>query len=143
MDLSYEYFESKAHITDLQNLKDCELYPIIRLFRDELENFNKTEGFKLKGLIIACDSMKDLIKNLRFIINVYNNIANEENIIYPDIKDLLTQMDKIEIDLKKIKDVRRLKNKVNLLVDCCLLNIRVFYCSLSDFILLESHLWEA
>ena len=144
MVLPYVYFKTKTHITDLQKLKDCELYPIIRLFYDELENFNKIEGFNLKGLIKACDSMKDLIKDIRFIINGYKDITNEENITnYSDIKDLLLQMDKIEIDLKKIKDVRRLKNKVNLLVNCCLLNIRVLYVSLSDFIFSESHLWEA
>ena len=144
MVLPYKYFETKTHIKDLQRLKDCELYPIIRLFYEELANFNKNEGFNLKGLIKTCDSMKDLIKDLRFIINGYNNITNEENINnYSDIKNLLIQMDKIEIDLKKIKDVRRLKNKINLLVNCCLLNIRVLHCSLSDFIFSESYLWEA
>ena len=54
-----EYFIDQTHITDLQKLKDEELYFIIRLFRDELENFNKSDDFKLKGLIIACNKMKD------------------------------------------------------------------------------------
>ena len=43
-----EYFIDQTHITDLQKLKDEELYFIIRLFRDELENFNKSDDFKLK-----------------------------------------------------------------------------------------------
>ena len=33
MDL--EYFKNQTHITDLQKLKDQELYFIIRLFKDE------------------------------------------------------------------------------------------------------------
>ena len=35
-----EYFKDQTHITDLQKLKDQELYFIIRLFENELENFN-------------------------------------------------------------------------------------------------------
>ena len=51
MDL--EYFKTQTHITDLQKLKDQELFFIIRLFKDELEYFNQFDGFQLKGLIIA------------------------------------------------------------------------------------------
>ena len=72
-----EYFIDQTHITDLQKLKDEELYFIIRLFESELENFNKSDGFKLKGLIIACNEMKDLIKNFRFILNGYLKLINE------------------------------------------------------------------
>ena len=54
MDL--EYFKTLTHITDL---KDQELFFIIRLFKDELEYFNNFDGFQLKGLIIACNEMKD------------------------------------------------------------------------------------
>ena len=60
MDL--EYFKKQTHITDLKKLRDQELYFIIRLFKDELEYFNQFNGFKLHGLIIACNKMKDLIK---------------------------------------------------------------------------------
>ena len=60
--------------------------------------------------------MKDLIKNFRFILNCYigdiNNIA--------DIKQLLTEMDKIEINLGKIRKVRLSKEKVNELTDRCI-----------------------
>ena len=51
-------------------------------------------------------------------------------------------MDKIELEIKNLMAVRILKKKVNALVDICLLNIRVFYCALNDFIFLENHLWE-
>ena len=146
MDLPYEYFKSKSHITDLQKLKDCELYFIIRLFYHELENFNKSEGFYLKGLNKACNNMKDLIKALRFILNGYMDVINENNLSFcsiSDIERLLIQMDKIELEIKNIKAVRLLKNRVNVLVNSCLLNILVLYCSLNDFIFLENHLWEA
>ena len=63
MSLGFEYFINQTHITDLQKLKDQELYSIIRLFKDELEYFNNFDGFKLQGLIIACNEMKDLIKD--------------------------------------------------------------------------------
>ena len=140
-----EYFIDQTHITDLQKLKDEELYFIIRLFRDELENFNKSDGFKLKGLIIACNEMKDLIKNFRFILNCYIGVINNHNMpvcSITDIKQLLTEMDKIENNLNKIKTVRLLKAKVNELVDMCLYKMRILYDSLSDFICGEIHFWE-
>ena len=141
-----EYFIDQTHITDLQKLKDEELYFIIRLFESELENFNKSDGFKLKGLIIACNEMKDLIKNFRFILNCYIEVINNHNMpvcSITDIKQLLTEMDKIENYLNKIKTVRLLKAKVNELVDICLYKMRILYDSLSDFIFMEKHLWDA
>ena len=135
-----EYFIDQTHITDLQKLKDEELYFIIHLFRDELENFNKSDDFKLKGLIIACNKMKDLIKNFRFILNCYIGEINNHNIT--DIKQLLTEMDKIENNLNKIKTIRLLKEKVNELVDMCLYKMRILYDSLSDFICGEINFWE-
>ena len=142
-----EYFIDQTHITDLQMLKDEELYFIIRLFKDGLEYFNKSDGFKLKGLIIACNEMKDLIKNFRFILNCYLKLINENNNNLPlasltDIEGLLSDINNIEIYLDKIKKVRLLKAKVNELVDICLLKMRILYDSLSDFIFMEIHLWE-
>ena len=145
MGLPYEYFKNQTHITDLQKLKDQELYFIIRLFQDELTYFNNYDGFQLKGLIIACNETKDLIKDLRFILNGYMDIINENNLTFwskSDIERLLSNMDKIEKYLTKIKAVRILKTKVNDLVDSCLLNIRLLYDSLNDFIQRERHLWN-
>ena len=99
MSLGFEYFKNQTHITDLQKLKDQELYFIVRLFRDELEYFNNFDGFQLKGLIIACNEMKDLIKYFRFILNGYMNIINENGLSFcsiTDIERLLSDMDKIE-----------------------------------------------
>ena len=110
-----EYFISQTHITELQKLKDQELYFIIRLFRDEIEKFNQFDGFQLKGLNIACNEMKDLIKDFRFILNCYIEVINNHNMpvcSITEIKQLLTEMDKIEIYLDKIKTVRLLKKKI-------------------------------
>ena len=125
-------------LKDLQKLKDEELYFIIRLFRDELEIFNESEEFKLKGLLIACHKMKDLIKNFRFILNCY--IGNINNIT--DIKQLLTEMDKIENNLGKIRKVRLLKEKVNELTGMCIYEMRILYDSLNDFIYGENCRWN-
>ena len=144
MDL--EYFKTLTHITDLQKLKDQELYFIIRLFNDELEYFNQFGGFQLKGLIIACNEMKNLIKDFRFILNGYMNIINENDLSFcpiTDIERLLSDMDKIENYSNRIKTIRLLKAKVNELVDTCLLKIRILYDSLNEFIFMEKHLWEA
>ena len=143
MDL--EYFNNQTHITDLQKLKDQELYFIIRLFKDELEYFNNFDGFQLKGLIIACNEMKDLIKDFRFILNGYIEVINNHNIPVcskTDIERLLSDMDKIENYLNRIKTIRLLKAKVNDLVDNCLLFIRILYNTLNDFIFMEKHLWD-
>ena len=147
MDLPYEYFKSKTHIIDLQKLKDNEIYFIIRSFYDEQKDFNKIEGFNFKkSLINPCNKTKEIFKDLRYILNGYIDVINENDLSFcskPDIERLLIQMDKIELEIKNIMTVRMLKNRVNALVDSCLLNIRVFYCSLNDFIFLENHLWEA
>ena len=147
MSLPFEYFKSKTHITDLQKLKDDEIYFIIRSFYDELENFNKIEGFNFKkSLINPCNKTKEIFKDIRYILNGYIDVINDNNLSFcskPDIERLLIQMDEIELEIKNLMAVRRLKNRVNVLVDSCLLNIRVLYCSLNDFIFLENHLWES
>ena len=115
MSLDFEYFKNQVHITDLQKLKENELYFIIHLFKDELEYFNNFNGFKLQGLIIACNEMKDLIKEFCFILNGYMDIINENNLSFcskTDIERLLSDMDKIEKYLTKIKAIRLLKKKL-------------------------------
>ena len=115
------------------------------MFYDELANFNKNEGFSLKGLIKPCIETKKIFKDLRYILNSYINVIEENNLSFcsiPDIERLMSDTDKIELEIKNIMAVRMLKNRVNLLVDRCLLNIRILYNSLNDFIFLEKHLWE-
>ena len=127
-----EYFINQTYITDLQKLKDQELYFIIRLFKDELESFNQFDGFQLKGLIIACNNMKNLIKDFRFILNrylklIYENSNNIPLATQTDVEDLLSDIHNIENYLNKIKTVRLLKAKVNELADICLLKMRILY----------------
>ena len=142
MSLPIEYFIDQTHITDLQKLQDEKLYHIIRLFRDELEKFNE---FKLKGLIIACNEMKDLIKDFRFILNGYIEVINKQLpfCLKEEIEELLKEMDKIENNLDKIKAVRLLKEKVDELGNKCLYKMRILYDSLNDFIYWESCFWES
>ena len=145
MVLPYEYFKNQTHIKDLKKLKDQELFFIIRLFYDELAYFNEFKGFQLKGLIIACNETKELIKEFRFILNGYIDVINENDLSFcsiKDIKNLLSQMDKIENYINMIKGIRYLRTRVNELVDDCLLYIRILYDSLNDFVFMETHLWE-
>ena len=146
MVLPYEYFKNQTHIKDLQKLKDQELYFIIRLFYKELEHLNQSKEFKFKGLIIACNETKELIKEFLFILNDYINVINENDLSFCSIKDIniiLSKIDKIENYLKMIKNTRYLKTRVNELVDGCLLYIRILYDLLNDFIFMETHLWES
>ena len=39
MSLDFEYFKNQTYITDLQKLKENELYFIIQLFKDEFRIF--------------------------------------------------------------------------------------------------------
>ena len=141
MSLPIEYFTDQTHITDLEKLQDEKLYHIIRLFRDELEKF---EEFKLKGLIIACNEMKDLIKDFRFILNGYIGVINKQLpfCLKEEIEELLKQMDKIENNLDKIKAVMLSKEKVDELGNKCLYKMQILYDSLNDFIYWESCFWD-
>ena len=147
MVLPYEYFKNLTHIKDLQKLKDQELFFIIRLFKDELEYFNQSKGFQFKGLIIAFNKTKELIKEFRFILNDYIDVINENDLSFCSIKDIniiLSKIDKIENYLNMIKGIRCFKKtRVNELVDDCLLYIRILYDLLNDFLFMETHLWES
>ena len=120
MGLDFEYFLNQIHIKDLSKLTEKELYFIIRLFKDELEYFNIYDGFKPKGLIIACNEMRDLLKDFRFILNGYIDVIKEKDLSFcckTNIERLLTDIDNIDNYLTKIKAVRVSKEKVNNLVD--------------------------
>ena len=141
MSLPIEYFTDQTHIRDLEKLQYEKLYHIIRLFRDELEKFNE---FKLKGLIIACNEIKDLIKDFRFILNGYIGVINKQLpfCLKEEIEELLKEMDKIENNLDKIKAFILSKEKVNELGNKCLYKMQILYDSLNDFIYWESCFWD-
>ena len=146
MGLDLEYFKNHLHIKDLQKLKDEELYFIIHLLKDELKEFNINDGFKTKGIIIVCNEMVDLLKDLRFILYGYMDVMRENDLSFCDKTDteqLISNIDKIDNYLTKIKAVRISKEKVNDLVDTCLLNMRMFYDLMNDYITEEYNIWKA
>ena len=146
MVLDLEYFKNLEHIKNLQKLNDQDLFFIIRLFKDELAYFNNFDGFKIKGLIIACNEAKDLLKNFRFILCGYIVMIKDNGLSFcckKDIERVLSEIDDIENYLIKIKAIRISKEKVNELVDICLLKMRMLYDSINDYLYVENHLWNA
>ena len=146
MGLDLEYFKNQTHISDLQKLNEKELYFIIRLLEDELEEFNINDGFKTKGIIIACNETFDLLKDFRFILYGYMDVLKENDLPFcnkTDTERLISNIDTIVNYLTKIKAVRISKEKVNDLVDTCLLNLRVFYDLMDEYITEEYNIWEA
>ena len=146
MGLDLEYFKNQMHVSDLQKLNENELKFIIRLLEDELEEFNINDGFKPKGLIIACNEMVELLKDFRFILYGYMDVMKENDLSFCNktgTERLISNIDTIDNYLTRIKAVRILKEKLNDLVDTCLLNLRVFYDSIDEYITEEYNIWEA
>ena len=145
MVLDINYFSNQIHVDDLQKLNDKELY-FIRLLEDELKEFNINDGFRTKGIIIACNKTFELLKDFRFILYGYMDVIKENDLSFcnkTDTESLLKNIDNIDNYLTRIKAVRILKEKINDLVDTCLLNLRMFYDSMNDYITEEYNLWEA
>ena len=146
MGLDLEYFKNQMHVSDLQKLNEKELYFIIRLLEDELEEFNINDGFKTKGIIIACNKTFDLFKDFSFILYGYMDVIKENDLSFcnkTDTERLIKNIDTIDNNLTRIKAVRVSKEKLNDLVDTCLLNLRVFYDSIDEYITEEYNIWEA
>ena len=146
MSLDLEYFKNQMHINDLLNLNEKELKFIIRLLKDELEEFNINDGFKTKGLIIAYEKIFSLFKDFRYITYGYNYAIAKYNLSFCDktnTERLISNIETIVNNLTKIKAVRVSKEKINDLVDTCLLNLRVFYDSIDEYITEEYNIWEA
>ena len=146
MSLDLDYFKKQMHINDLINLNEKELKFIIRLLGDELEEFNNLHGFKTKGLIIAYEKIFSLFKDFRYIIHGYNHAIEKYNLSFcnkTDTERLVSNIETIVNNLPKIKAVRVSKEKINDLVGTCLLNLRVFYDSMDEYITEEYNIWEA
>ena len=146
MGLDLEYFKNQTHTSDLQMLNEKELKFIISLLEDELEEFNINDGFKAKGLIKACNETFELLKNFRFILYGYMDVMRENDLSFCDktnTERLISNIDTIDNYLTKIKAVRVTKEKVNDLVDTCLLYLRLFYDLIDEYIKEEYNLWEA
>ena len=146
MGLDLEYFKNQMHVSDLQKLNENELKFIIRLLEDELEEFNINDGFETKGIIRACNKVFDLFKDFRFILYGYMDVLRENDLPFCDKTDterLISDMDSIINNLKRISAVRVSKEKVNDIGETCLLNLQVFYGSINDYINEEYNIWEA
>ena len=141
MVLDLNYFSNQIHVDDLQKLNENELKFIIRLFQDELN-----DGFKLKGIIKACNKTSDLLKDFRFILYGYMDVIKEKDLTFcykTNTLQLILDITKIDIYLTKIKTDRVSKKKLKYLVDTCLLNMRLLYDSMDEYIIKEYNLWEA
>ena len=146
MGLDLEYVKNQTHISDLQKLNEKELYFIIRLLQDELKEFNINDGFEVKDIIKTCNKTFELLKDFRFILYGYMDVMRENDLSFCDktnTERLISNIDTIDNYLTKIKAVRVSKEKVNDLVDTCLLNMRLFYDSMDEYITEEYYLWEA
>ena len=146
MGLDLEYFKNQTHVYDLQKLNENELKFIIRLLEDDLEEFNINDGFEIKDIIKTCNKVTDLFKDFRFILYGYMDVLRENDLPFCDKTDterLISNIDTIVNNLKKISAVRVSKEKVNDLGETCLLNLRVFYGSINDYINEEYNIWEA
>ena len=143
--LPFEYFKNKVHITDLKKIKENELYKFIRLFQNELKDFNKSEDYHLEELKKAFIELRYLFKDIRFILNGYIYVIEENDLTQCGINEIdyiLTCLDEIEYYFIKIKYFRKNKKKFNELMDECILKIRGLYVTLSEFIFNENYLWE-
>ena len=146
MGLDLEYFKNQTHTSDLQKLNEKELKFIISLLEDELKKFNINDGFKPKGIIITCNETFELLKDFRFILYGYIDVIKENNLSFCNktvTERLLKNIDNIDNYLTRIKAVRILKEKLNYLVDTCLLYLRLFYDSMDKYITEEYNIWEA
>ena len=149
MCLDLEYFKKQMHINDLQNLNENELKFIIRLLEDELEEFNINDGFESEELIKACYKTFVVFKDFRYVLYGYKLMIRKYKLSFCDktnTEHLITNMDAIIDNLKNILEarvVRVSKEKLNDLVDTVILNIRVFYDMIDDYITEEYNIWEA
>ena len=148
MCLDFEYLKLKMHLGDLHKLNDKELSFIIRLLQAELDEFNINDGYSSKGLIKECNETTDLFKDFRFILNEYINAIEKYDLSFCDktnTERLINKIDSINDNLKTIletKITKLSKNKFVDLMDECILNMRVFYGMMDDYITEEYNLWE-
>ena len=145
MDLDLVYFSNQNHITDLQKLNEGELKPIIGLLEDVLEEFGINYGFKTKDIIKACDKAIDLFKDFNFILYGYMYVLGENDLPFCNRKNterLISGIDTIITNLKRLGIVRESKEKVTDDGNDCLRELRAFYNSMNDYITEEYNIWE-
>ena len=121
-------FKNKTYIEDLQKLKDDKLYPIIQEFYKELEKLNNIKNTQLKDLKKLCDETTEIIKNIGFILMSYKNVYQKDyyNVDEKEaINEILYEIDKIELLLKDLKNLKINSMKVKKLTNDLLIFIRL------------------
>ena len=145
MNFDLAYFSKQNHIIDLQKLNENELKPIISLLEDVLEEFLISYGFKTKDIIRACDKAIDLFKVFNFILYGYMDVLGENDLPFcnrTDTERLISGIDTIITNLKRLGIVRESKEKVTDDGNDCLRELRAFYNSMNDYITEEYNIWE-
>ena len=135
MSLLNEYFKNKTHIEDLQKLKDVKLYPIIQELKKELEKLNDIKNTQLKNLKKLCNETTEIIKDIRLILISYKGAYYQEmnnNIKRENINELLYEMERIELILKDLKNLKINSRKVNKLTNDLLIFIRLLNLTISE-----------
>ena len=135
MSLSFEYFKNKEHITDLQKLKDCELYHIIQALYKELEKLNNIKNAQLKDLKKLCNETTEIIKHIKFILSAYKNVYQKD--YYNDeeretINEILYEIDKINSFIKDLKTIKINSKRAYKLVNDLLIFIRLLNLTISE-----------
>ena len=137
MSLPFEYFKNMEHIADLQKLKDDKLYFIIQEFYKELEKLNKIKNAQLKDLKKLCVETTEIIKDIRLILSSYKGVyyeemSNQNNRKREAINDMLYEIDKIELLLKDLKNLKINSMKVKKLTNDLLIFIRLLNLTISE-----------
>ena len=133
MSLPFEYFKNMEHIADLQKLKDDKLYFIIQEFYKELEKLNKIKNAQLKDLKKLCNETTEIIKKIRLILSSYKGLYLKDYTEEREaINDMLYEIDKIELLLKDLKNLKINSMKVKKLTNDLLIFIRLLNLTISE-----------
>ena len=148
MGLDLKYFKNQMHINDLYNLNENELKFIIPLLQDGLDEFNINDGLKSSGLFKACKKSMDLFQDFNFILCGYIDVINKNDLSFYDKTKTEQLINIINTTVNKLKLIitvtdKLSKNKFDDLLDFCLLNMRVFYDMMNDYITDEYNIWKA
>ena len=146
MGLDLEYFKNQTHVSDLQKLNENELKPIIGLLEDVFEEFFINGSSVRKKTIKACDEVANLLRAFSFILYAYMSIIRVYNLSFCDktnTERLISNIESIIRNLKIIRTVRILRERVIDLSNNCLRELWIFYNSMNDYITEEYNIWEA
>ena len=135
MSLPFEYFKNKEHITDLQKLKDVELYNIIQAFYKELEKLNNIKNAQLKGLKKLCDETTEIIKHIKLILIDYKYVYQKDYYNADEreaIDNILYELDKINFYIKDLKTLKINSKRAYKLTNDLLIFIRLLNLTISE-----------